>query len=222
MTENELEDFTALWIAACENSGFKTEPSDAAINLAFDVLQGYPLESVALAILKFQRMPNVALTPAIIESIITGISWLTPSEAWAIAQKTFDDGVSVILTNEIAEAAGHAEKLYLSGQKNAAKDDFIGVYNRLMLDAVAKGKKPRWFLRQADICVNRTAENKRAIVETFQNGYISQKWASEMAESLGIEYTGGLKNLITRAPDDETRQKLQGLKQLFVGDKNVG
>lgn len=222
MTENELEDFTALWIAACENSGFKTEPSDAAINLAFDVLQGYPLESVALAILKFQRMPNVALTPAIIESIITGISWLTPSEAWAIAQKTFDDGVSVILTNEIAEAAGHAEKLYLSGQKNAAKDDFIGVYNRLMLDAVAKGKKPRWFLRQADNCVNRTAENKRAIVETFQNGYISQKWASEMAESLGIEYTGGLKNLITRAPDDETRQKLQGLKQLFVGDKNVG
>ena len=219
----KFDQFKILWASTAKlNSTMYAEPDENDVSMAFADLSAYSIEEIKTALAKFRKMPERRLTPAIIESIITGISWLTPSEAWAIAQKTFDDGVSVILTNEIAEAAGHAEKLYLSGQKNAAKDDFVGVYNRLMLDAVAKGKKPRWFLRQADNCVNRTAENKRAIVETFQNGYISQKWATEMAESLGIEYTGGLKNLITRAPDDETRQKLQGLKQLFVGDKNVG
>ena len=214
MTENELEDFADLWLAACENSGFKTNPSDTAINLAFDVLQGYSFASVATAILKFQRMPNHPLTPGIIESIITGISWLTPAEAWAIAQKRFA-GFSVVLTDEISEAARHAEKLYLSGQKNAAKDDFIGVYNRKMIEAVAKGEKPRWFLSQTDENVGRTAENKRAITEALRNGYISQHKALQLAECFGIEVQSSMTQLISAAPDLETRQKLQGLVKML-------
>ncbi len=212
--------FARLWVSTAKlSSTAYAEPDENDVSMAFTDLSAYSIEEIKTALAKFRKMPEQRLTPAIIESLITGISWLTPAEAWAIAQKTFDDSVSVVLTNEIAEAAGHAEKLYLSGQKNAAKDDFVGVYNRLILDAVTKSKKPHWFLRQADNCVNRGAENKRAIIETLRNDYISQKWAAEMAESLGIEHKGSLKNLIARAPDDKTRQKLQALKGLFLERK---
>jgi hypothetical protein len=217
MTENELEDFAELWMAACENSGFKTEPSDFAINLAFDVLEKYTLADISTAIVKHQRIPDKPLTPAIIESLITGISWLTPAEAWAIAQKRLA-GLSVVLTGEISEAAGHAENLYLSNQKNAAKDDFVAVYNRLMLDAVAKGEKPRWFLNQTDEHIGRTAENKRAITEALRNGYISQHKALQLAECFGIEVQSSMTPLISAAPDLETRQKLQGLVKMLSSE----
>ena len=215
--------FAKLWVSTAKlNSTAYAEPDENDVSMAFADLSAYSTEEIKIALAKFRKMPERRLTPAIIESIITGISWLTPAEAWAIAQKTFDDGLSVVLTDEIAQAANSAKPLYLDNQRVAAKDDFIAIYNRLMLDAVTKGKMPRWFLMQADNCINRAAENKCAITDALQNGYISSRTAAEMSESLGIEYMCRLKNLIARAPDNETRQKIRGLKQMFVGDKNVG
>jgi hypothetical protein len=222
MTENELEDFTSIWMAACENSGFKTEPSDAAINLAFDVLQSYTITDISMAIVKHQRMQNQPLTPGLIESLIAGITWLTPEEAWTIGQKTFDDGVSVVLTDEIAEAANVAKKLYCSGQKSNAKDSFSDVYQRLMIKAVSINKKPRWFLMQADDCFNRISENKKAITEAMQNGYISNHKAMQLAESFGVEVQSSLTNLIDAAPNEKTRCEIKKLKNMFIEGGNNG
>lgn len=213
--------FAKLWVSTAKlNSTTYAEPDENDVSMAFTDLEKYSIEEIKTALAKFRKMPERRLTPAIIESIITGISWLTPAEAWAIAQKTFDDSVSVVLTDEIAQAAGSAKALYLDNQRVAAKDDFIAVYNRLMLDAVAKGRKPRWFLMQADDCVNRATENKRAITEALQNGYVSNHRALQLAEFHSIEAQATLQSLSLAAPDNETRQKIQGLKQMFMGDKN--
>lgn len=210
--------FAKLWVATAKlNSTAYAEPDETDVSIVFSDLEKYSIEEIKSALQAFRKMPERRLTPAIIESLITGISWLTPAEAWAIAQKMFDDSVSVVLTDEIAEAAGSAKVLYLDNQRVAAKDDFIAVYNRLMLKAVAENKKPRWFLMQSDFCHDRQMENKRAIQDAFQNGYISHVKASRLAESFGVELPqGNLQKLIVAAPSDEIRGKLQGLKKMLV------
>jgi len=208
--------FAKLWVSTAKlNSTMYAEPDENDVSMAFTDLSAYPIEEIKTSLAKFRKMPEQRLTPAIIESIITGISWLTSAEAYSIAQKRFA-GFSVVLTNEIAEASGHAEQLYLANQKNAAKDDFISIYNRLMFGAVAKGKKPVWFLMQSDDCIDRVSENKRAITEALQNGYISEYKALQLAESFVIETQATLHSLISAAPDDEKRRQLKGLRAMIL------
>jgi len=150
MTEKELEQFSELWLAACENSGFKTEPSDAAINLAFDVLINYSIGDIAIAIVKYQRMSNKQLTPTLIESIITGCFWMSADEAWGLAQRTFDSTRSVVVTKEIITAASKVESMYNGGERTAAKNTFIAIYERLMMTAISAGKSPKWQVWQLE------------------------------------------------------------------------
>lgn len=215
--------FAKLWVSTAKlNSTAYAEPDENDVSMAFTDLSAYSIEEIKTALAKFRKMPERRLTPAIIETIIMGISWLTPAEAWEIAQKTFCDNVSVVLTDEIAHAANHAKKLYFDNQRVAAKDDFIAVYNRKMLDAVSISKKPHWFLMQADDCVNRESENKRAITEAMQNGYISEHKAMQLAKLFGVGVKASIKNLIAAAPDDETRQRIRGLRKLFIEDGKDG
>lgn len=217
----KFKTFAKLWVSTAKlNSTVYAEPDETDVSIAFCDLEHHSIDEIKTALSKFRKMPERRLTPAVIESIITGVSWLTPAEAWAIAQKTFDENLSVVLTDEIAEAAGNAKQLYLDNQRVAAKDDFIAVYNRLMLKAVAENKKPRWFLMQAENHATRERENKHAITEACQLGYISNHRALQLAEFHNIETQASLQKLIDSAPNDETRLKIQDLKKLcFGGDK---
>lgn len=209
--------FAKLWVSTAKlNSTVYAEPDENDVSMAFADLIAYSIEEIKTALAQFRKMPERKLTPGLIESLITGITWLTPEEAWTIGQKTFDDGASVVLTDEIAEAANVAKNLYCSGQKSNAKDSFSDVYQRLMIKAVSTNKKPRWFLMQADECFNRISENKKAITEAMQNGYISNHKAMQLAESFGIEVQASFINLIAAVPDEKTRGEIKKLKNIFI------
>jgi hypothetical protein len=216
MTEKELEEFAELWLAACENSGFKTEPSDAAINLAFDILIDYSLGDIAIAIVKHQRIPNEPLTPAIIESLITGSFWLSADEAWQVALKTFDLAQSVVITHQILKSAQDVELMYNGGERTAAKAAFVKIYERMMMTAVALGQKPVWFIYQLECPTRENSTdmaNRKAVSEAISSGYITKTAALKLGYDVSEQLPQNtMQKLLQSAPDDAAKKAIEDLR----------
>jgi hypothetical protein len=220
MKKLEFKDFSMVWSATAKYSVSFIEPNESDLSIAFSDLQRFSLAEINTALAKFRKMPERRLTPSIIESIIIGCFWLSADEAWGVAQKTFDIGRSVVVTDEIANAAERVKSLYTENQKNAAKAAFINIYERLMMQSVSAGKRPCWFLMQLDDrsfgSVNDA--NKAAILDAVHQGFISTRKANEISDVVGCEinFDGLLKKLIASAPDENTRAKIISLKKMFL------
>lgn len=215
--------FAKLWVSTAKlNSTIYAEPDENDVSMAFTDLSAYSIEEIKTALAKFRKMPERRLTPAVIESIITGSFWLTADEAWSVGQKYLNPCLSVVVTDEIANAASKVESLYNENQRSAAKAAFDGIYERLMMQAISTGKKPRWFLSPLDdrsFC-NISDANKAAIIEAVSQCFISTAKAKKISDSFGcdIAFDGSIKKLLAAAPDDNTRNAIEGLKTMFLFD----
>lgn len=69
--------------------------------------------------------------------------WIDAAEAWARQPK--DESESGAVCNEMIEAWGAAEALYISGDNYGARTAYVATYNRLVSIAAMDGRQPNWF-----------------------------------------------------------------------------
>lgn len=69
--------------------------------------------------------------------------WLDADEAWAMCPK--DESASAAMCNEMSQALVVASDLIGDGDMVAARMAFKAAYNRLVGNAKADGKAPKWF-----------------------------------------------------------------------------
>lgn len=138
MDSPRIELLKALAVTA-ELSG--TELSEAAATVMADDLSAYPHAQVLVALTRCRRELRGRLTiAAVLERLDDGRPG--PNEAWAMIPK--DEGGSVVWSDEMAAAYGAAAPLLAEGQAIAARMAFIEAYERLVSQARADVRPPRW------------------------------------------------------------------------------
>lgn len=84
-------------------------------------------------------------------------------EAFKIALETRDDAKSVIVCDEIMQAWGVAEKYFTEGLKAEGKKAFDKEYTKLVEQARAESRKPKWWITYGEDKTLREEAEKRAI-----------------------------------------------------------
>ena len=129
--------------------------------IAMDLME-YPTESVLKALHRCQRELKGRLTLADIRERIDSFDGHAgDDEAWAIACNALDENVTVILTNEIAQALEVAKCVL--PDKVGARMAFKAAYARFLDIAKQNGLKPKWFASLGHDKNGREEALKRAV-----------------------------------------------------------
>jgi len=149
MREQDIDEFTAVWEAAHELYG--RSPTDTATALAFKVLERYTMAEVRRGLEAHLADPDrgrFAPKPADIIAQITGARERdgrpTADEAWATAIKADDEAVTVVWTDETAQAWGVARAIMEEGDQVGARMAFRAAYDRAVTEAREHGRPVRW------------------------------------------------------------------------------
>lgn len=150
--------FVNVFNAACVT--YNRETSELHIKIFFDVLSEFDIASVEKAFYKHLQTSKFFPVPADICNLIPNANskHVGADEAWAIAIKAYDQSETVIVTDEIMEAAGVAESLYET-DKVAARMAFKDAYTRI----VASASDPVWRIDTGTSKTLRIAAVKAAI-----------------------------------------------------------
>lgn len=127
-------------LAAMAQLAGKQLSKQAADMLAFDLAR-FPEQSVLMALqrcrLELPRFPTTADILARLEDGHPG-----PEEAWAMLPKHEDD--SAVWTSEISQAYGVVSGLLHDGNEIEARMAFKEVYSKLLSEARAMNRAPKW------------------------------------------------------------------------------
>jgi len=124
----------------CELTG--TQLSEAAARVFADDLAKYPEEQVLGSLSRCRREVRSKLTLAdVIGRLDDGRP--TPEQAWAMIPR--DEGVTVVMTEDMAQAWGIARPLLDEGDQVAARMAFLESYRSIVMQARDAGVKPKWF-----------------------------------------------------------------------------
>lgn len=142
----------------------------------------------------------------------------TPEEAWAIAVTAEDEDETVVWTDEIAQAWGVARPILALGDRIGARQAFVSAYQRLVNEARAAGRAPRWTLSPG-----RNAARRRAVVEqAVADGRISADRAKALLPppdapgELAQGVAGLLTGKVTPMPQDpKARARLAELRKVI-------
>ncbi len=116
--------------------------SDIALKAIAVDLQHYELDAVAKALARCRKELRRITLADIIERIDG--EHPGPESAWAtVSQAIGNESISLVLTDEMAEAYGVARSL--SDDPVAARMAFKEHYQRAVSKARAEGKRPEWF-----------------------------------------------------------------------------
>lgn len=149
MNTNDFSAFHLAWINSHAMSVSNHVPNDSVVMAVFDVLNDYPLNQVLYGIQQHVKASKFPPTPADIIEIIgnyTKSKHIGAEEAWAIALRSFDESLPIVLTKEILEAKATVQDIYDSGDSVGTRMAFREVYNRILLTA----KDVKWFVTQGD------------------------------------------------------------------------
>jgi hypothetical protein len=138
MQSSDYKQFAGIWADAHEIMAGGKVFSKRAMDMIFETLEDYSLDMVEQAIKIHTKKGRFAPSPADIVEIIserTGAKHIGCEEAWAIAEKSFDEYETVVWTQPIAEARAIASSLYFDGDKVAARMAFKDAYNRIIKTA---------------------------------------------------------------------------------------
>lgn len=113
--------------------------SDLAVAVLTRELGRWPAEDVRAALDRIVREGPRALTLAEVTKRMPGAP-IGADEAWAIAERAYDESASVVWTAEMAEAFGTVRHL---SDRVAARMAFRGAYERLVADGPGR---PAWNL----------------------------------------------------------------------------
>jgi hypothetical protein len=149
MNKSDMPKFAETWRGAVEVTSGKP-PTDAAIGIAFKILDKYDIATIVGAIqahLSDSERGRFAPRPAdIIDQIHTVDDGRPePNEAWAIALKSFDDNATVILNDDIASSSRYAQDIYHQGDKVGARMAFIESYKASVKKARQEGLPVKWW-----------------------------------------------------------------------------
>ncbi|MBK1688896.1 hypothetical protein [Rubrivivax gelatinosus] len=127
-------------------------PDADACGLWFKVLEPYPMPAVVAGFNAHVRSPETGRTLPIPGDIVAKIEGIvaradsrpSPEEAWAIALQARDEALTVIWTDEIAQAWDAARRVLELGDEVGARMAFREVYGRLLEAARAERSPARW------------------------------------------------------------------------------
>lgn len=144
----------------------KTLSEAGATMLAADLSRFTPAQviaSLAKCRQELRTFPTVADISARVDDGRPGVE-----EAWAMVPK--DEVGSVVWNDEIAEAFGVARAILVDGDLVAARMAFKEVYTRLLAEARARGRPPKWWPSLGQDKSGR----ERAVAEAVERGRIAQ------------------------------------------------
>lgn len=128
--------------------------SDDAARLWWASLAKYEFQEIRRAFSEYVTGPDGRFPPVpatIIERLGTGLpKFPEPNEAWAIGLKSTDEALTVCWTDEIAQAMGSAQPILQRGDEVGGRMAFIETYKRLVGEAKAAGRAPRWSMSYGD------------------------------------------------------------------------
>lgn len=118
------------------------ELPDTALALMCADLEGYPTDGVMLALSRCRKELRKVTLADILDRIPGGHPGV--EEAWSMVAKALtDEGVTVVMTDEISEAFGRA--LDLNDDPIAARMAFKETYTRLIAEAREARKPVKWW-----------------------------------------------------------------------------
>lgn len=124
-----------------------TQLSGAAIaTMATDLMAECSETSVLSALVRCRRELTGRLTlAAVLERIDQEDGRPKSSEAWGIAVEAFDEGVTVVLNDEIGEAMAIARPVMNAGDEVGARAAFREAYDRVVRRNRVNGAPVKWF-----------------------------------------------------------------------------
>jgi len=191
MNKEDAEMFSNIWHTSLETYG--KEPSDMQTMMAFNLLEKYSLAEIKQALAAHMSDSNAGRfmpKPADIIGHIESLNpdgFLSSDEAWAIALDMMDEGNTVVVTDQIMYAMPTATQIYNSGDSVGARMAFKQAYDRLLIEARAKGESPRWYPTMG----HDPARRKGAIMAGIEQGLLGQNHLSAVA---GLLTDGELEN----------------------------
>jgi hypothetical protein len=143
MQKHEFKIFAERWADVHDAMPGGKVFSQRTMTIVFDALEEYSLEAIFQAIKIHTKKGKFAPSPSDIVEIIserTGAKHIGAEEAWALAEKSFDEYETVVWTQEISQARALVSDLYTSGDKVAARMAFKEAYARIIKTAA----DPKW------------------------------------------------------------------------------
>ena len=205
MTENERHDFNAMLRDTMMAYG-KSMPEASLAKFWWEQLSCFPLQTVQLAIASYrQQEMNFAPVPnAIIVRCLEADGRPTADEAWNTALESRDEAVTVIWTEETAEALAACREILNLGDRIGARRTFIEAYTRLVRAARVRYLPAKWIVSLgAD-----KARQKQALADGLRLHRIAPNEAY-MLPAPKLTLLPGMNEDQTRAKDRENVERLR-------------
>ena len=189
----------------------RSAPGPKEMAVWMGTLTNYPSTAILHAMGLHTRRAKNAPTPADIVEILDAMDTRpSPQEAWAYCQAAENESMTIVWTQEMAQAWGVAFPLIQEGDRVAARMTFLEQY-RILVDWARERHAPAHWMPSFG---RDPAQREGAIRQAIEQG----KLHAESAERLlpGGPSSGELRTLALAAPDEKTRASFRKLAQKFL------
>jgi hypothetical protein len=203
--------------------------SPAGLLLMADDLEQYGAEQVLAALARVRRECRKLTVADVIERIASADGRPGADEAWANAQLAHDESMTVVWTQEAAEAFWIARPLLVLGDKTGARMAFRDTYLRLCEEARLNGRPVQW-----QACLGFDAEQRAEVLgAAVQAGKIGAEYARgllpppenpERTKALLslVSSHGVLTDQAASAIERETaRERISAIKEMLAAKKSI-
>ncbi|MGQ7956484.1 hypothetical protein ACUTAF_01975 [Pseudomonas sp. SP16.1] len=139
LSEDQQDQLLLSLFATAEAMGLQL--TKGAALLMVDDLKDHDEPAVAEALKACRRNGGRLSVDTILKHLHAADGHPEPNEAWAIALQSFDESETVLITDEIQQAAAAAEPVMAGRDKIGARMAFLSAYQRLV-DAARQNAKP--------------------------------------------------------------------------------
>jgi hypothetical protein len=221
MLDTDKREFSSIMDAVLPI--YRMEASKETKRIWWEVLKRHSMEDVSAAFGEHVAKNARGITPADIGNLIAAAhpdGRPGADEAWAMLPYQ-DEDVSVVMTEEMAEAFGIASEV---DDKNGARMAFRDAYNRIVDRNRRAGIPPKWFPSLG----NDKHGRETVLNEAVRLGRISQEHAMKLLpppvnperEGLLLSLVSSNGKLIGKEVADEDREtalkRLEDLKRMFA------
>ena len=141
LNDAELSRLCSQLALTSEAMGHALSPAAAA--MMADDLSIYPLQALERALKRVRAQHTGKLgTKVVLDQLEALAGRLAPSEAWALALKSNDEGETIVWTDEICQALEQSMPLLRAGDKVGARMAFIAAYERITITAREQRQLP--------------------------------------------------------------------------------
>lgn len=192
-------------------------PSKDVLDLWWQKLSPFPADVVSRGFNAYTDEGSYAPVPADIVKRCRGEQNIDSrpgaEEAWAISVRAMDEGNTVVMNNEIAEALKTARPIFELGDEVGARMAFKEIYTRLITEARAKGLPAVWWPS-----IGTDKDQRHTVLQKAVADGLLPSHSVAVKESLPAP-AGGIELLLSApAQTTEARATLDGLKALLHRD----